>query len=145
IRISSEDAKIRFNHGEYGLVPAAGGMSMLSTLIAPTFARSWVLTGAPIKKETLTHSGFISSTYTKENRQETIHKTLSSIAGQAPVQRIQGKLGLFETLRSQFEAGLVMDRKIAKASMISEDWKNTKKKEVTEEESTGFMPAKSMS
>jgi len=146
IRISSEDAKIRFNHGEYGLVPAAGGMSMLSTLVAPTFARSWVLTGAPISKETLLHSGFISTTYAKESREETIHKTLSAIAGQAPVQRIQGKLGLFESLRSQFEAGLVMDRKIAKASMVSEDWKSVKKKEASsQEEATEFMPAKSMS
>lgn len=145
IRISSKDAQIRFNHGEYGLVPQAGGMSMLSTLVAPTFARSWVLTGAPISKETLVHSGFISTTYSKETRNETIQKTLGAIANQAPVQRIQGKLGLFETLRSQFEAGLVMDRKIAKASMISEDWKSTKKKDTSDEEATGFMPAKSMS
>lgn len=141
IRIASKEAKISFNHCHYGLVPAAGGMSMLSTLISPAYARSWVLSGAPIKARALTESGLITEIYDSETRSDIIRDVLTDIAKVAPVQRIQAKLGLFETLRSQFETGIVMDRKIAKASMVSEDWK-TKKPETKD---FNFMPAKSMS
>lgn len=141
IRIASNEAKISFNHCHYGLVPAAGGMSMLSTLVSPSFARSWILSGRPIAREVLTHSGFLSETYDNEERNETISKILTKIFHLAPVQRIQAKLGLFETLRNQFENGIVMDRKIAKASMVSEDWRSKK----PETKDFNFMPAKSMS
>lgn len=141
IRISSKCARISFNHCFYGLVPSAGGMSMLSTLISPAFARSWILSGAAIKLSALTESGFISVAYDSDTRPEIVSELLNNIAKVAPVQRIQAKLGLFETLRSQFETGIVMDRKIARASMVSEDWR-TKKPEVKEFD---FMPAKSMS
>jgi len=140
IRIAHKDTKISFNHCHFGLVPAAGGMSMLSTIVSPSFTRSWVLSGAPVSESSLKQSGFLSETY-KDNKKEVVAELLGRISGQAPVQRIQAKLGLFETLRAQFEAGIVMDRKIAKASMGSEDWR-TKKPESKE---FGFMPAKSMS
>lgn len=141
IRIAAKGTKISFNHGHYGLVPAAGGMSMLSALVSPTFARSWVLTGNVINEEALTQSGFIKTTYEASTRTETIRDILADIAKVAPVQRIQAKLGLFEALRQQFENGIVMDRKVAKASMVSEDWR-TRKPEAKEFD---FMPAKSMS
>ncbi len=141
IRICSEKSKIAFNHGRFGVVPAAGGMSMLSALVNPSFARSWVLTGAPIAKDMLQKSGFITSTYDSYSRSEVISSMLQQIFEIAPVQRIQSKLGLFESLRSQFEQGIVMDKKIAKASMISEDWRSRK----PEEKEFAFMPAKSMS
>lgn len=141
IRIASKNTKILFNHCQFGLVPAAGGMSMLSTLVSPAFARSWVLSGAPIKENVLIESGFLSQTYDSDNRSETISELLNNIAKVAPVQRIQAKLGLFETLRSQLETGIVMDRKVAKASMVSEDWRTKK----PEQKDFNFMPAKSMS
>lgn len=141
IRIASDKARIAFNHCAYGLVPAAGGMSMLSTLIPPAFARSWILTGKPIQREALIESGFLAMTYQKENRTEKTNELLYSIFTQAPVQRIQAKLGLFETLRPHFEMGMAMDKRIAKASMVSEDWKTKK----PEQKEFDFMPAKSMS
>lgn len=141
IRLASTTSNISFNHCLYGLVPAAGGMSMLSALVAPTFARSWVLSGSTISQEALTKSGFITEAYESDNRFAVLNKHLQQIAKLAPVQRIQSKLGLFETLRSQFEAGIVMDRKIAKASMVSEDWRTRK----PESREFTFMPAKSMS
>lgn len=141
IRIASSGSRISFNHGHYGLVPAAGGMSMLSALVPPAFARSWILTGNVISEENLTQSGFLKCTYEAETRTETIQNILSNIAKVAPVQRIQAKLGLFEALRAQLENGIVMDRKVAKASMVSEDWR-TKKAEAKDFD---FMPAKSMS
>lgn len=142
IRIASHTAQVRFNHCQYGLVPAAGGMSMLSVLVNPSFARKWVLTGSPINGKNLTECGLIASTYSDtRERSELVQEILVSISQVAPVQRIQAKLGLFESLRPQFESGIVMDRKIAKASMVSEDWR-TKRPQTTD---FGFMPAKSMS
>lgn len=141
IRIASKNTKIQFNHCQFGLVPAAGGMSMLSTLVSPAFARSWVLSGAPIKESVLIESGFLAAAYESDNRTEVISELLNNIAKVAPVQRIQAKLGLFETLRSQLETGIVMDRKVAKASMVSEDWRTKK----PEQKDFNFMPAKSMS
>ncbi len=140
IRISSVNAKVSFNHCHYGLVPAAGGMSMLSNLIPASFARTWVLSGAPVEAEALTKSGFVTYTYDSTNRDEVVGHLLGQVSKQAPVQRIQAKLGLFESLRTQFENGIVMDRKIAKAGMVSEDWRTKR----PEQKETAFMPAKSM-
>ena len=140
IIIAHKDTKVSFNHCHFGLVPAACGISMLSTIVAPSFSRAWVLSGAPVSESTLKQSGFISETY-GDDKNEVVAQLLSSISAQAPVQRIQSKLGLFETLRSQFESGIVSDRKIAKASMVSEDWRTKK----PESKDFGFMPAKSMS
>lgn len=141
IRICSSKASIRFNHSSYGLVPAAGGMSMLSTLVGPSFARNWVLSGAPISDKALVESGFIARTYEKNEKKDMIQNLLSQISQTAPVQRIQSKLGLFETLRPKIETGIAMDRKIAKASMVSEDWRSRR----PENSDFNFMPAKSMS
>jgi len=141
IRIASENAKVKFNHGHYGLVPAAGGMSMLSSLVSATFARNWILSGNSIKKNVLTESGFLSSIYSSKSRSEVIGELLNDIAQVAPVQRIQAKLGLFETIRNQIENGLVLDKKIAKASMITEDWRTRR----PQQKEFSFMPAKSMS
>lgn len=141
IRIASDTTKVSFNHCHYGLVPAAGGMSMLSTLVSPAFARQWVLSGCEISTKALTESGFVMKTYSQSTRTETIAELLQNIYKVAPVQRIQAKLGLFESLRSQFETGIVMDRKIAKASMVSEDWRTKR----PEQKDFNFMPAKSMS
>ncbi len=141
IRLASQDTKISFNHGRFGLVPAAGGMSMLATLTTPSFARAWILTGKSIEAQALKDAGFITEFYSAENRTDIISSTLDQVSKFAPVQRIQAKLGLFEGVRSNLENGMIMDRKIAKASMISEDWR-TKKPEASE---FTFMPAKSMS
>ena len=141
IRIASENSRIKFNHCHFGLVPAAGGMSMLSALISPAFARKWVLSGSAINKDALLSSGFISSSYSPETRSDILREILTAISEVAPVQRIQSKLGLFESIRSQFESGIVSDRKIAKASMVSEDWRTRK----NEQKDFHFMPAKSLS
>lgn len=141
VRIAHKDVKVAFNHCHYGLVPAAGGMSMLSTLVSPAHSRAWILSGAHIAGPVLEQSGFVAESYTTETKNEVIAQLLGKISFLAPVQRIQAKLGLFETLRAQFENGIVSDRKIAKASMVSEDWRSKK----PESKDFGFMPAKSMS
>lgn len=141
IRLCSVNGAIRFNHAHYGLVPAAGGMSFLSTLINPSKARHWVMSGLAVDATELVNTGFVAQTYDSTNRDQKVSDLLTSIFKQAPVQRIQAKLGLFESIRPQLESGLSMDKKIAKASMVSQDWKTRSEKM----EDFSFMPAKSMS
>ena len=141
IRLCSVNSAVRFNHAHYGLVPASGGMSFLSTLINPAKARHWVMGGQAITSQELVSTGFVAQTYDSTTRTQVVSDLLNSIVKQAPVQRIQAKLGLFETIRPNLEAGLAMDKKIAKASMVSQDWKARSEKVDTFD----FMPAKSMS
>ncbi len=142
IRICSVNAELKFDHARLGLVPAAGGMSFLSHLVPASFARPWLATGLAIPNEQREASGLIHRTYDSTERTDVVHTLLAAIAAQAPVQRIQTKLGLFEAHRHQIETALVADLKIAKASRISEDWK-TRQTEQAETET--FMPAKSLS
>jgi enoyl-CoA hydratase/carnithine racemase len=141
IRIASQSTTVAFNHGLYGLTPGAGGMGLLTTLFTSARARSWVLSGESIHSEQLLASGFIKKTYGPEDREEILHQELQKIAQLAPVQRIQAKLGLFESIRPQIEMGLGSDLKIAKASSVSEDWRGHK----YSQNLNSFMPAKSMS
>jgi enoyl-CoA hydratase len=142
IRICSVNAELKFDHARLGLVPAAGGMSFLSHLVPASFARPWLATGLPIPNEQREASGLIHRTYDSTERSDVVHALLAAVAAQAPVQRIQTKLGLFEAHRQQIETALVADLKIAKASRVSEDWKT---RTVEQAETETFMPAKSMS
>ncbi len=142
IRICSVNAELKFDHARLGLVPAAGGMSFLSHLVPASFARPWLATGLAIPNEQREASGLIHRTYDSTERTDVVHTLLAAVAAQAPVQRIQTKLGLFEAHRQQIEAALVADLKIAKASRISEDWKT---RTVEQAETETFMPAKSLS
>lgn len=142
IRIAKSNTCIKFNHSLYGMVPAAGGLSLLSQITSPTFAKHWVLEGAAIDEYALIQSGFITKKYAeKEEKAFIIKQLLTNISLVAPVQRIQSKLGIFESSRAQIEQGMAMDKKIAKASMTSEDWKS--RSSISAE--NNFMPAKSMS
>ncbi len=140
IRIASNKTQISFNHCLYGMVPASGGMSLLSVLAGPAMAKSWLLSGSPIKNNSLLSTGLVTDLYEAHERQPLINQILEQVHKAAPVQRIQAKLGLFESLRPQIEAGIVNDRKIAKASLVTEDWKKRK----PEDTNLSFMPAKSM-
>jgi enoyl-CoA hydratase len=140
IRLCSVNADLRFDHTRFGLSPASGGASFLTHFVSPAFAKNWLALGNAIPHSQLLASGFISQSYDSTNREDVVQTVLKSISAQAPVQRIQTKLAIFEALRPQIEASLVQDLKIAKASRISEDWKNIKA-DYQEE----FMPAKSMS
>ena len=139
IRLCSVNADLRFDHTRFGLSPASGGASFLTHFVSPAFAKNWLALGTTIPHSQLSASGFISQSYDSTNRDDVVQTVLKSISAQAPVQRIQTKLAIFEALRPQIEASLVQDLKIAKASRISEDWKNIKT-DYQEE----FMPAKSM-
>ena len=140
VRLCSVNAEMRFDHARFGLTPASGGASFLTHFVSASFAKNWLSLGTNIPFSQLEASGFIHTSYDSTNREDVVQNLLKSISALAPVQRIQTKLALFEALRPQIEASLVQDLKIAKASRISEDWKNIKADYQDE-----FMPAKSMS
>jgi enoyl-CoA hydratase len=142
LRIASHEAKISFEHLKLGLIPGAGGLNMLSTFVGTCHAKNWIQSPHPVTKEALLSSGFLKSFYHKDEKQKMISSILTEINSCAPVQRIQAKLALFESIRTQIEAAIVIDRKVTKAALISEDWK---KDHYHKDESEDFMPAKSMS
>lgn len=143
IRICAKGAELKLDHTHLGLVPAAGGMGFLSLLVPVSHARQWVSTGCVIPESQLLSSGLIQSVYEESSHEEVVQNVLANIFNQAPVQRVQAKLGLFESQRENYERAWNSDRKIAKASLISEDWKNIAPIPAPVAPAP-FMPAKSM-
>ena len=146
IRIADESCQIEFNHNKVGLTPSSSGMSTLALMVGQFHARNILLTGKAITTDTAKNSGFLFETYTPSSRAASIQDLLSNIHAQAPVQRIQTKLGIFDIERVNYEQSIKIEKQISKASMMSEDWK--KAKVLIEEEKVikdDFMPAKSMS
>ena len=136
IRIANRSCKIKFNHSALGLIPCSGGIAQLSNVVGQANSRNWLLSGLSINLSKLESSGYIFNSYTMDNRDEKIQEILSSIHSQAPVQRIQTKLGVTESIRPQIESMLKFEKQISKAAMITEDWKA--------ENNTNKMPAKHM-
>lgn len=143
VRLCSKSAQINFNHTHLGLVPAAGGMGFLTHLVPASFARQWVSLGTNIPLQQLLSSGFIHVSYDQSDRVSTTKAVLEAVFEQAPVQRIQAKLGQFESLRPLLEPVYQNDKKIARAALVSEDWKS--RPEISSDAPDAFMPAKSMS
>ena len=123
IRIANRAASISFNHSKLGLVPCSGGIAQLSELVGHGNAKNWLLSGAQIDFNKMQAAGFIFESYTMTNRDEVIQNLLNQVHSQAPVQRIQTKLGIIENVREQIESKLVLEKQIAKAAHITEDWK----------------------
>lgn len=137
IRIASVGTKLAFDHAKIGLTPAAGAMSLLQTIIPTGLTRSWIMRSKVLGHQDLMDGGFISDFYNSTNKDDLRNELLNAIVEQAPIQRIQTKMGLFEFYRDIIERGFENDRKISQAAMISEDWKVKPK-------SQEFMKAKSM-
>lgn len=123
IRIANRACRIRFNHAKLGLVPCSGGVVQLSTAVGHGNAKNWLLSGADINFQKLESTGYIFDSYNQENRNEVIQSLLLSIHNQAPVSRIQTKLAVVECVRDHVETNMCMENQIAKAAMMTEDWK----------------------
>ena len=123
IRIAHEDCSISFEHSRLGLMPSSGGISQLGAIAGQANARNWLLSGSQISAEKLAGSGFVFFTYDEEDRFQQLGKLLIDIHSQAPVSRIQTKMGVTEHIRESVEQLNQLERKLAKAAMISEDWK----------------------
>lgn len=132
-RICSHDAMIAFNHNLIGLTPSSGGISILTQLMGNTLSRQWLLSGKKIEISKLINTGFIYQSYDLGEASFIIDELAMSVNQSAPIQRIQTKLALLECMRESVDQAMESERKIAKASLVSEDWK-----------SEDHMPAKHM-
>lgn len=127
IRIANRACRIQFDHAKLGLVPCSGGVVQLSEVIGHGRAKNWLLTGRSITFSKLEQSGYLFDSYTMATRDEVIQNLLSDIHEQLPVQRIQTKLAVIENIREKVESKLTMEKQIAKAAMITEDWRTENK------------------
>ena len=123
IRVSHKSCQITFEHSKLGLMPSSGGISQLGAIAGQANARNWLLSGSTINNSKLEASGFVFFSYDENERFDRLGKLLSDIHAQAPVQRIQTKMGVTEHIRESVEQLNQLERKLAKAAMISEDWK----------------------
>ncbi len=145
LRISNKNCQVAFDHSNIGLVPSSCGMSAFSILIGHTHAKNFLLSGRALSNEQLLRTGFVIETYS-DNREEVTTDLLKSIHAQAPVQRIQTKLGIFENIRESFEHAMKIEKQVSKAALMTEDWKNIKTDQSeSKENKNNFMPSKSMS
>ena len=124
IRVAHRSCEISFDHTKIGIMPSTGGIAQLSLIAGHANAKNWLLTGANISHNQLTQSGFVFNSYTTDSRFQTIEKLLSEISKQSPVSRIQTKMGIVEHVREPISQFNKLESKLAKAAMISEDWKS---------------------
>jgi enoyl-CoA hydratase/carnithine racemase len=137
-RVASVNTKVSFAQTRLGRVPSSGGMGFLSAIINPAVARNWIMSNKEIEAPELLSSGFLYAAYDETNKNEIINDLLFAINQQAPIQRIQAKLGFYESIKARLEHAIHFEGQIGKASLISEDWKSIHKADDT------FMQAKSM-
>jgi len=147
IRIASNKTQIQFNHSNLGLTASSCGLSVLTLLVGQMHARNWILGGKEIAHEKLENSGFLFESYDSHSKSNIIHEVLTSIYKQAPVQRIQSKFGLLEMLNGHLDQAMEAERRISKASLMSQDWKtiNKSNEEEVEGSEDTFMGSKEMS
>lgn len=124
IRIAAEHTHLSFNHAHIGLTPSAGGVSLLKELVSTAKASHWLKLGEAINTEELLQTGILYRTYKSNERQTLINEILVNLHSQAPVSRIQTKMGLFETFREDLAKNLSFEQKIFNAALTTEDWKS---------------------
>ena len=138
IRIANRACHIKFDHSKLGLVPCSGGVVQLSAAVGHGNAKNWLLSGRSISFQKLENAGFIFDSYNQDSRDEVVDNLLQDIHLQSPVSRIQTKLAVIECVREEVEEQLKTSTQIAKAAMMTEDWK------ASSQEVAQTMPAPSM-
>ena len=124
IRIADHTVALDFNHPSLGLTAGGGGMGLLTSMIGQMNARNWLLSAKTIGAKNLSQSGFVMDTYkTDEERSFIIEELLENVFNQAPVARIQTKLGILSPFLEQFDNANKLDKKISKATLVTGDWK----------------------
>jgi len=122
LRIAHSNCILAFDHLAKGMVPSFGGIGILGILFSKTILRNWVLSGKEIKSEELIQTGFILDTY-ESNKAEVKNALLDNIFLQAPVSRIQTKLGILENLLPPMDDSMLIDKKVSRSSHKLEDWR----------------------
>lgn len=99
IRIMEEGGRLVFDHLQQGMVPASGGLGVLSALMGRAQAKNWVQTSLPIPTNSLITSGFLQEVYNfQDGYTDTI---LDAISHQSPVARIQAKKAFGELIMGE--------------------------------------------
>ncbi|MCT4641328.1 MAG: enoyl-CoA hydratase/isomerase family protein [Bacteriovoracaceae bacterium] len=130
IRIAHKKCSLNFNHTNIGLNAGAGGMGLLASIVGPIHARNWLLSGKSVNANQLGNTGFVLDFYESHEESAFIkEELLDNIYDQAPVARIQTKLGLLNPFINQFEFANKSDRQISKATLTTGDWKHIAKED----------------
>jgi len=117
IRVCNKNGKFSFNHLNEGLTPTCGGISLLSKIVAPSFARTWILSSQNISYDSLIASGF-----TQENNVDDI---LIAINNQAPIERIQTKNAFNLSIMNEIESLMTIEENTSLTTTMTEDWKQS--------------------
>ncbi|MBL6989970.1 MAG: enoyl-CoA hydratase/isomerase family protein [Bacteriovoracaceae bacterium] len=122
IRVAQKGAILHFNHLNEGIAPMCGGVGFLGEMIPKAMAKNWILSSIPITESSLTGSGFLLELY-DEGSDELISYLLENISLQAPVQRIQAKRSMLESIMPGIDRALEYEKTFAVAGMACLDWR----------------------
>ncbi len=128
LRICHSKCNLNFDFLNRGMVPACGGISILSAMIGHSLARNWIMSSEKVSSKKLIDSGFIYKVYNKSPK-DIIKKILIKINAQSQVSRIQCKRSFLEFLLPELERSSKYETSFSLASMTSNDWKKAIKKE----------------
>jgi enoyl-CoA hydratase/carnithine racemase len=130
LRFAQDGTKVSFSQLDHGLTPCCGGVGFLGATINPVWSRNWVLGGGQIPMDQLTESGFVAGRYSNfiddnldSDTDHPIYNALLKVADQAPVQRIQSKRSLLESILPDLDRALEFERRFAFAGLESDDWR----------------------
>ncbi len=116
IRIAKSDAVFCFDHLSQGLTPACGIFSFLRSYLNQNVLRSLLLSGVPFNKDSFLALGGWCE-FDKD-----ACAILTSIFKQAPVARIQAKLGLYGIHQAVDDEEINTEKKLFNAVVNSKDY-----------------------
>jgi enoyl-CoA hydratase len=116
IRIASSEAVFCFNHLSVGLTPTCGIFSFLKPYLNQNVLRSLLLSGVEFRKESFLALGG----WCEFDRDAC--SILTNIFSQAPVARMQAKMGLYGIHQDINEAQMEVEKKLFNATVQSKDY-----------------------
>jgi enoyl-CoA hydratase len=116
IRIASSEAKFCFNHLSHGLTPTCGVFSFLKPFLNQNVLRSLLLSGVDFNKDSFLALGGWCE-FDKD-----ACSILANIFSQAPIARMQAKMGLYGIHQNQNQAEMEVEKKIFNATLQSKDY-----------------------
>lgn len=116
IRIASSEATFCFDQLSQGLTPTCGVFSFLKSFLNQNVLRSLLLSGVEFKKESFLALGG----WCEFDRDACA--ILTNIFTQAPIARMQAKMGLYGIHQTTNQAEIEVERKIFNATLQSKDY-----------------------
>lgn len=123
IRFIDNDGKIEFSALKDGWVPCSGGVGLLSFWVGHARARAWTLCSSQVEAQEVIDSGLCLSSYQIDERDEFLESTLTNIASQAAVARIQTKRSFLESIMPELSRSFEYETIFSFAALKTQDWK----------------------